>query len=172
MAGGRRGIRVLGVGLGVGLALALAGGMLPACRAVRPPWRDREAIIDTLPGIPPMTLDAMSGRHLVVMRAPTGGWTLHIDKDELRPDGRRVYLTARRPDPAFVHTQALVDLRALTDVPADTPVKLVARVLDHAAKPDDRVYARIEPVEPIDPIEPIEPIQPIEPPLEPIGSPG
>lgn len=128
--------------------LAAAALTLPACSLV--PWGSRTVITDPDPATPEIRLDRTSGRHLIVMHAPSGGWTLGIDKSEVTPDGRRVYLTVRRPDPAFMHTQAFVELRALTEVPVETEVELVARVLDRHADPKDRVYSRVEPVESFD----------------------
>jgi hypothetical protein len=130
---------------------AMLAGALTACNsAPRLPWRDREMITDPSPDMPPIKLETTNGKHLIVMRVPTGGWNLTLDKTEVTPDGRRAFVTARRPDPAFMHTQAFVNLRVLTDVPADTPVEVVARVLDHHAEPDDRVYHCVEPVETLD----------------------
>lgn len=126
--------------------------LIPAgCRVVdKLPWRSQEMITDPKPSTPPIMLDAASGRHLVVMRVATGGWTLSVDKAEIIPDGQRVFVTARRPDPAFMHTQAFVSLRALTQVPVGTNIEVVARVLDRHADPKDRVYARIVPVDSFD----------------------
>ena len=135
-----------------GLMLLAACLLIPAgCRVVdKLPWRSQEMITDPKPSTPPIMLDTASGRHLVVMRVPTGGWTLTIDKAEIIPDGQRVFVTARRPDPAFMHTQAFVNLRALTQVPAETNVEVVARVLDRHADPKDSIYARVVPVESFD----------------------
>lgn len=135
-------------------ALTMAGlslTTLTACRGgIKAPWRSTEAIVDTLPDIPPMALEASGSKHLVVVRANSGGWSVHLDKEELQPLGKRVYITIRRPDPAFIHTQALVDHRVLTDVASPTPLEIVARVLDHAAKPNDRIYARVQPQSSLD----------------------
>ena len=132
----------------LGLTLVAACLLFPAGCGVgkKMPWRSQEVITDPKPSTPPVMIDAASGRHLVVMRVPTGGWTLTIDKSEIMPDGQRVFVTARRPDPAFMHTQAFVNLRALTQVPVETNIEVVARVLDRHAEPNDRVYARVEPV--------------------------
>lgn len=135
-------------------ALTMAGLSLitlTACRGgIKAPWRSTEAIVDTLPDIPPMTLEASGAKHLIVVRANSGGWSVHLDKEEIQPLGKRVYITVRRPDPAFIHTQALVDHRVLTDVPSSTPLEIVARVLDHGAKPNDRIYARVQPQSSLD----------------------
>lgn len=135
-----------------GLMLLAACLLIAAgCRvADKLPWRSQEMITDPKPSTPPIMLDTASGRHLVVMRVPTGGWTLIVDKAEIIPDGQRVFVTARRPDPAFMHTQAFVNLRALTQVPAETKVEVVARVLDRHADPKDSIYARVVPVESFD----------------------
>jgi hypothetical protein len=122
---------------------AVALGTVPACSLM--PWSNNDMIVDSDPSIPPIAAEAANDRHLIVMRVPTGGWTLSVDKDEVIPAGRRVYVTARRPDPAFMHTQAFVNLRALTDVPVSTDIEVVARVLDRHAKPNSDVYARVDP---------------------------
>ncbi len=129
--------------LSAGTAILTAGcGLLP--------WGNNKVSITAPdPAVPPIRLDqtgGAGGRHLLIMQVPTGGWTFTIDKAEVTPEGRRIFVTARRPDPAFMHTQAFVELRALSEVPADTPVEIVARVLDRHQKTDSRVYARVEPV--------------------------
>lgn len=127
---------------------------LAACSATKKlPWTSSETIVDSDPAndpIPPIALAQANDRHVVAVRAPSGGWSLHIDKDERTPLGRRVFVTIRRPDPAFMHTQALVDHNAITDVPVSTPVEIVARVLDHNEDPRHRVYARVQPRESLD----------------------
>lgn len=135
------------------LTLILAPALLAGsgCRLQRSlPWVETETIVDRDPDMLPVTLEQMNDRHVVVVRAPTGGWTLSIDKSERTPEGERVYLTARRPDPAFYQTQAIADLHALTEVPATMPIELVSRVLDHDADPKHRVYARTTPVASLD----------------------
>lgn len=116
------------------------------CRLL--PWGNNSVTITAPnPEVPPIRLSQTGGRHLVIMHAPTGGWTFTIDRAEVTPEGRRIFVTARRPDPAFMHTQAFVELRALSEVSADIPVEVVARVLDRHQKTDSQVYARVEPVE-------------------------
>ncbi|MCC5823849.1 MAG: hypothetical protein LAT64_08880 [Phycisphaerales bacterium] len=129
--------------LGTGLTLAA-----PGCSIM--PWGNRTVITDPNPAVPAVKLDQASGRHLIVMHVPTGGWTLNIDRAEVTPEGRRVFITARRPDPAFMHTQAFVELRALTEVPVDTHIEVVARVLDRHDRPKSDTYARVVPVESFD----------------------
>jgi len=131
-------------------AAAILPGMAACSATKKLPWTSSETIVDSDPAIPPIALTQMNDRHVVVMRAPSGGWSLHVDKDERTPLGRRVFVTARRPDPAFMHTQALVDHNAITDVPVSTPVEIVARVLEHNENPRHRVYARVQPRESLD----------------------
>lgn len=124
---------------------ASAALVAPGCSLL--PWGNNDVSITAPnPDVPPIRLDQTNGRHLVVMQVPTGGWTVTIDRAEVTPDGRRIFVTARRPDPAFMHTQAFVELRALSEVSADIPVEVVARVLDRHQKTDSQVYARVEPV--------------------------
>lgn len=136
------------------LALMLAGlaiAPLSACRLHKKlPWVTTEAIIETDPSIPPLALETANDLHVVAFRAPSGGWTISIDRSEIVPNATRLYVTLRRPDPAFSHTQALVDLHALSNTPADQPVELVARLLDHDAAPKDSIYARVTPSDSLD----------------------
>ncbi|GEM_PF-4269111 len=134
-----------------GLAGMIAGSLLipnAGCQLrKRLPWVSTESIVASDPTLPPLALEQTNDLHVVAFRAPSGGWSISIDRSELAPDATRLYVTIRRPDPAFSHTQALVDLHALSNVPSEQPVELVARVLDHDANPKDRVYARVEPAE-------------------------
>jgi hypothetical protein len=127
---------------------APAALVAPGCSLL--PWGNNDVSITAPnPEVPPIRLDqtgGAGGRHLVVMQVPTGGWTVTIDRAEVTPDGRRIFVTARRPDPAFMHTQAFVELRALSEVPVDTRVEVVARVLDRHQRTDSQVYSRVEPV--------------------------
>lgn len=125
------------------IAATLASG-LAGCKLQRKlPWVSTESIVDSDPGLPRITLGSAEGFHTVVMQAPSGGWTVRIDKSIRTAEGMRIYVTARRPDPAFSHTQAFVDLNALSDVPTDVPVTIVGRVLERDAQPKDRMYGRI-----------------------------
>jgi len=136
--------------LAAGLTIA-ALAPLSACQLHKKlPWVSTEAIIETDASIPPLALESSNGLHVVTYRAPSGGWTVAIDRSERIADGTRLYVTIRRPDPAFSHTQALVDLHALSNTPDDQPVELVARVLERDADPKDRIYARVTPVESLD----------------------
>ena len=127
-------------------ALTVATALLaPGCRLL--PWGNNNVTITAPnPAVPPIRLSQTGGRHLVIMQAPTGGWTFTIDRAEITSEGRRLFVTARRPDPAFMHTQAFVELRALSEVPVDTSVEVVARVLDRHQRTDSQVYSRVEPV--------------------------
>ncbi|MEM9372090.1 MAG: hypothetical protein AAGA55_00465 [Planctomycetota bacterium] len=116
----------------------------------RLPWVSTETILASDPALPPIVLEAANNRHVVAFRATSGGWTISIDRTDIVPDATRLYVTIRRPDPAFSHTQALVDLHALSNTPIEQPVELVARVLEHDAEPKDRIYARVTPADSLD----------------------
>jgi len=92
-------------------------------------------------------IDTLEGDHMLVMRSPNPGWSISIDKHERIAEGVRILITVRRPDPAFMYTQNIVDKRVLTEIPSSTNIVLYARVLDFGEKADEHGYGRLTPVE-------------------------
>jgi hypothetical protein len=93
---------------------------------------------------PGVRIDSDGPRHLIIVTATSGGWSLSWDRtDEPARSGEpaSVYLTLTRPDPSMMHTQALVDHRIDSKVPAQSPVRVYVRVIDHGAAPDSAAYA-------------------------------
>ena len=86
---------------------------------------------------PPVTIESHSPNHIVVVTTPTGGWSLIWDE---RAD-EAVYLTLRRPDSGFFHTQQLVPHRIGSGVPSGDPLAVHVRVLDHDESAGDQPYA-------------------------------
>jgi len=97
--------------------------------------------------VPPTLIDELDGKRMLVMRAPNSGWSITLDKDERIAAGMRVFITVRRPDPAFMYPQAIVDKRVLTEIHADTEIELYARVLGFDEKTKGRGYGLLVPVE-------------------------
>jgi len=108
---------------------------------------DDAAIAERVASAPPVTIGAMNGYHLIVMRAPNPGWSISLDATEQTPGGKRVYVTYREPDPALYYPQRIVLKRLLTRVRIETELELAGRVLDHDADAEDQPYAPLEPVE-------------------------
>ena len=86
---------------------------------------------------PPVTIESDGPKHIVVVTTPTGGWSLIWDE---RAE-EAVYLTLRRPDAAFFHTQQLVPHRVGSGVPSGGPLAVHVQVLDHGEPAADRSYA-------------------------------
>lgn len=78
-----------------------------------------------------LRLDSTGSTHQVIFTAPSAGWSLAFDRAESASDAQRVYITARKPDPAMLHAQQLVDLRLDTTVPSTKRIHLHYRVMNH-----------------------------------------
>ena len=79
---------------------------------------------------PPLHLETLEARHLIIFQAPSPGWAVTIDRTERRLDTTRVFLTLRRPDPGMLYAQVIVDQRVLTPVPISRELTLYARTID------------------------------------------
>jgi len=97
--------------------------------------------------IPPVRLDALNAHHMLVMQAPHSGWAFAIEKDERIPDGKRLFITVRRPNPTFLYPQMIVEKNLLTDIPIETTIELYARILDYDEKSAGKGYGLLTPVE-------------------------
>jgi len=98
-------------------------------------------------GIPPIMLDTLNEHYLLIMRAPSSGWSIEIDKDERIATGMRVFVTVRRPDPTFLYPQAIVNKRLLTEIRTDSSLEIYARLLDAHEETKGRGYGKLAPVE-------------------------
>lgn len=105
-------------------ALALACLLLTAC------WGGGSSIAPDNYSGPPIRLDQLEGRHLLVVSAPTPGWRITIDRTERRLDDTLVFVTLRRPDPGMVYAQVVVEQEVLTPVPGTREVVVYARTTD------------------------------------------
>jgi hypothetical protein len=71
---------------------------------------------------------------VLVLEAPSGGYTLTIDRVLERSKSWDVFATIRTPDPRFLYTQSVVQLRALTPLASTERLRICARTL----APDDK----------------------------------
>lgn len=113
------------------LSVAVAISALPGCSSRTIP----EAVETPYAG-PPLTLDSKGPSHLVVLEAPSGGYSLTIDRVLERAGFHDVFVTVRTPDARFVHTQTMTRLRALAPLASTVPVRVCGRVLA-AGEPAD-----------------------------------
>ena len=89
---------------------------------------------------PPLSVGQVGDEHLVVLTAPTAGWTFSLDEVRSRMGGKDVFVTVRRPNPAYLHPQAVVEQNLGTRVPLSDPIDVYARVLDYDDKGKRLVY--------------------------------
>ncbi|MEX0876922.1 MAG: hypothetical protein WD114_05640, partial [Phycisphaerales bacterium] len=75
------------------------------------------------------------------------GWSFSIDRTSRGPETERVYLTIRKPDPAYMNPQVIVEKQLLTDVREETPVTVMARLLEANEKAPSNGYVRLDMVE-------------------------
>ncbi|MEX2219558.1 MAG: hypothetical protein WD749_12465 [Phycisphaerales bacterium] len=92
---------------------------------------------------PPVAVDSSGPQHILIFTAPTGGWAVQLDQTVRDLDRTRVYVTTRRPNPAFQQTQALVDHRIATTVPPETPIEVYIRSALHDQEPAALSYQRL-----------------------------
>lgn len=110
-----------------------------------------ETTVQRLQSAPPIKGETLDRRHLLVMQAPNPGWSFSIDRTDRERDGWVVSLTIREPNPAFMYPQRIVEKQLLTEVEADQPLRVMARVLTHDEKDDVSGYAPFGLVESFEP---------------------
>ena len=121
--------------------------LLPNAGCIQRIWeRDENASI-RMQNAPAMSVRELDGRKLLVMQAPSPGWSIRIDATDRTPEGKRVFVTIRKPDPAFQYTQQIVLMRALTSVRANTEIEIAGRLLEHNEKTKNKGYAKVTLVE-------------------------
>lgn len=128
--------------IGLGLICML---MISGC--IQKIWERDEDAAARLQNAPQIMLEDDEQFHMVVMQAPSPGWSLRLDSTERTPDGKRVFVTIRRPDLAYVYTQQIVLMRVLTRVRLDTELEVAGRLLDFDEKTKGKGYAPIHLVE-------------------------
>jgi hypothetical protein len=123
---------------GLLLALASALVLLAGCGS-----RSREPLISpsSYTG-PEIRTDTDSRQHRVMLEAPSGGWRFTVDQVKKRFGAFDVFLTARRPDPTFNYTQAIVHQYAGTGVEPSVPVTVFVRIIDFTSTGEKEPYAR------------------------------
>ncbi len=99
---------------------------------------------------PLIMLEENDTHHLVVMQAPSPGWSIRLDATERTPSGKRVFVTLRRPDPAYEYPQQIVQMNVLTSVRLESDIDVVGRLLEHDERTKDKGYAPVTPVESFD----------------------
>jgi len=91
---------------------------------------------------PSLGVDSSGEWHEVVATPPTPGWDLTLDGKRETADATQVFVTLRRPNPAAVYPQVVVEQRVLTPIRAGEPVELFARQIRFRGE-DGAVYQRV-----------------------------
>jgi hypothetical protein len=92
---------------------------------------------------PSLSVDSSGDRHVVVAQAPSPGWDASIDHRRRAVDETRVFVTLRRPNPAAVYPQVIVEQRLKTGVRTSEPIGVYARELDFGTE-DGKPYQPVE----------------------------
>lgn len=96
---------------------------------------------------PPITVRPLDEHQLLVVEAPTPGWTMRIDHIQRKLDHADVFVTMQRPDPGVLYAQVIVEQQLLTNVTLSRPVNVYARTLAFGQtrkKPPYRLAAKSE----------------------------
>jgi hypothetical protein len=117
--------RNLSVSVVAGVALAGLGDIQGCARG------DRVEIGSAAYSGPPIEVTAGAGQHMLVLTAPTGGWAFRMDRSRKDLGRTEVFVSAVRPDPAYMQTQALVRHELATEVPGAEKIVVYGRVLGH-----------------------------------------
>jgi hypothetical protein len=115
--------------LAFALLAASACQFQPAPRLDRAPYTGPEVIIDS-----------WGTHHRVTLTAPTGGWSVGLDQTQEAGEVRQVFLTAIRPDPDMMVTQALQPHEIPTPVDSRAPIEAYIRVVEAGSDPADFPY--------------------------------
>jgi hypothetical protein len=85
-------------------------------------------------------LGMTGAQHIVVLAAPTAGWSFTLDSVQDAYQRREVYLTIMRPNPAYPGARAAVQQRMASEVELRAPIDVYARVLDYTPRPEPSPY--------------------------------
>ncbi len=128
-------------------SVALIALMLSTAGCINRIWERDDDAAERLQNAPLVRIDQTEKYHLIVMQAPSPGWSIRLDATQRTAEGKDVLVTIRRPDPAYVYTQQIVDMNVLTSVRLDTEIRVIGRLLDHDEKTKGKGYAPMTVVE-------------------------
>ena len=89
---------------------------------------------------PPLEVTERGKFYMLRFQAPSAGWRVTLD--EVRPslDNATLLVTAREPDPSYMHAQVVVTQDVLTTVETSTPIVVHARVTPFVSKSKSPTY--------------------------------
>lgn len=121
--------------------------LLSSTGCIKRIWQRDDNAATRMEVAPLVMLDQADQYHLVVMQAPSPGWSIRLDATHRTPEGKDVLVTIRRPDPSYEYTQQIVLMRVLTSVRLDSEIQVIGRLLDHDEKTKGKGYAPMNIVE-------------------------
>jgi hypothetical protein len=89
---------------------------------------------------PPVGLDGSGQTYVVVAQSPSPGWIATLDRVADQYRHKAVFLSLRRPNPAFYYPQAQVEQRIGTGVLTPEAVKVYVRILAFDESPGGQSY--------------------------------
>lgn len=89
---------------------------------------------------PPAGLGLIGAQHILVLSAPTAGWSFTLDSVQDAYQRREVFLTIMRPNPAYPGARTAVEQRMASEVERRAPIDVYARVLDYTSNPEPSPY--------------------------------
>lgn len=107
----------------------------------------RPAVVEMPPDPRVMVaVDQTPAEQVVVVITNTGGWDVSLDSvfspEENHP-AHEAFVTARRPAPGMIVTQALVERRLKTGVPPREPLRVLLRLAPSTGPDPDQPYAPV-----------------------------
>jgi hypothetical protein len=89
---------------------------------------------------PPMGLDGSQENYLVVIHSPTPGWVATLDRVVDQYKHKAIFITLRKPNPAYFYGQVQVEQRVGTAVLSSESVKVYVRMLSFDQRAGDEPY--------------------------------
>ena len=139
----RKSARIVSSALAIVMLLSTTG-------CIKRIWIRDDDAQQRMQNAPLIMLEENDTHHLVVMQAPSPGWSIRLDATERTPSGKRVFVTLRRPDPAYEYPQQIVQMHVLTSVRLDSDIDVVGRMLEHDERTKGKGYAPVILVESFD----------------------
>jgi hypothetical protein len=87
-----------------------------------------------------MGLDGSGETYVVLIRSPTPGWVPTLDRVADQYKHKAIFITLRKPNPAYFYAQEQVEQRIGTSVLSFDAVKIYARTLDFDQRAEDQPY--------------------------------
>lgn len=123
------------------LALALAAGTVPFLEIGCGSQKALPNVLNSPYSGPGVTLESTRGSYVVVVQSPTPGWEPTLDRVADQYRHKAVFITLRKPNPAFFYPQVIVQQQVGTSVPSTETVKVYIRVLNFDERATDQPYA-------------------------------